>query len=315
MKMLYTRRCFDLSQPGTVSHLCTKGGFIMEMASLQIMRAKHGLRKEPIVLLSIYHIGALFAPFCFTWEGFWIGLILYFLTGIAISVGFHRLFTHRAFTTYRWVRLGFAFLGGLAGQAHIRWWALMHRMHHAETEGKGDPHSPVHGFWWSHFLWTMVRIPEDEMEEFEQKFIPDLLEDPVLLRICRLEVPFHILLALSLLCGGWVYGGWAAGLSWFLWGLCLRTVLLLHLTWSVNSVAHKWGYRNYKTQDTSRNIPLIAFVTIGEWLHNNHHHSPTAANFSRRWWEIDPGYHLICFLSWCGLAWNIKDIKKEHVPS
>lgn len=303
---------FDLSQPGTVSHLYTKGGCIMETANFQVMIAKHGRRIEPIVLLSFYHIGALFAPFFFTWEGFWIGLVLYFLTGIAISVGFHRLFNHRSFKTYRVVRWVFALIGGLAGEAHVRWWVLMHRMHHQWADQERDPHSPVHGFWWSHFLWTMVRIPQDEMEKLERRFIPDLLKDPVLLRICRWEVPLHILLALSLLCGGWVYGGWFMGLSWLFWAFCLRIVLVLHLTWSVNSVTHKWGYRNYETKDTSRNVPIFAFVTIGEWLHNNHHHAPSAANFSRRWWEIDPGYHIILLLSWCGLAWDIKKEEDEE---
>lgn len=298
-------------------YLYTKGGCIMETANFQVMIQKHGRRIEPIVLLSLYHIGALFTlfPLFFTWEGFWIGLSLFFLTGAAITVGFHRLLTHGAFQGCRWERWGFALIGGLAGQANIRWWALMHRKHHAETEREGDPHSPVHGFWWSHFQWTMVRIPEDDMEKLEQKFIPDLLEDPVLLRICRLEVPLLILVAISLLCGGLVYGGWFAGLSWFFWGFCLRIVLVLHATWAVNSVTHTWGYRNYETRDTSRNNPIVAFLTLGEGWHNNHHQSPTAANFGRRWWEIDPGYQIIRVLSWCGLAWDIKEVKKERVTS
>lgn len=295
-------------------YLYTKGGCIMETANFQVMIQKYGRRIEPIVLLGFYHIGALFALLFFAWEGFLIGTALFFLTGAAITVGFHRLFTHSAFKTYRVVRWAFAIIGGLAGEANIRWWALMHRMHHKWADQERDPHSPVHGFWWSHYQWTMVRIPADEMEKLEQQFIPDLLEDPVLLRICRLEVPFLILMALALLCGGLVYGGWYMGLSWLFWGFCLRIVLVLNFTWMVNSVTHIWGYRNYETRDTSVNNPLIAAVTLGEGWHNNHHQSPSAANFRRRWWEFDAGYQVIRLLSWCGLAWDIKDAKKEHVP-
>lgn len=283
----------------------------METITFQTMLMKYGRSPGSVIPLIIFHIGALLAPFFFTWEGLWIGLGLYVLTGFGVTVGFHRLLTHGAFQTHRWVRWIFALLGGLAGQSQIRFWALIHRMHHKWSDREGDPHSPAHGFWWSHWGWPTVRTPQEELAVLEQQFIPDLLKDQVILQVCRWHVPCHMLLAIVLLCGGWLYDGWVMGISWLCWGFFLRITAMLHVTWAVNSIAHTWGYRNYQTKDTSRNNPFVAAVSFGEGWHNNHHTSPSTANFGHRWWEFDPGYQVIRLLMWCGLVW---DVKQEHVP-
>ena len=270
------------------------------------MLAKYGRSPGGIIALVFLHMGTVLAPFFFTWEGFSIAISLYVLTGIGVTVGFHRLLTHGAFQTHPWMRWLFVLLGGLAGQAHIRIWALMHRIHHKWSDREGDPHSPIHGFWWSHILWVTVRTPREELQKLEQQFIPDLLKDHVILGICRWNIPLHTILGLSLLSGGWVYGGWAMGISWLLWGFFLRITLLLHATWAVNSVSHTWGYRNYQTADTSTNNALTAAMSLGEGWHNNHHARPTAANHGRQWWEVDLSYSFIRLLAWIGLAWEVK---------
>ena len=277
----------------------------METMTFRQMLEKYGRSWVSITALVLVHLGACAAFFIFTWEGLWIAMMLYILMGLGVTVGFHRLFVHESFQTYAWIRWLFALLGGLSGQGHVRFWATVHRMHHKWSDQEGDPHSPIHGFWWSHFLWLTVRTPREECEKLEKKFIPDILQDPVVTRICRWTLPLHICVAALLFTSGWAYDGWTMGISWLLWGFFLRIAVMFHMSWCVNSITHLWGYRTYPTRDTSRNNPLVALPGFGEW-HNNHHGKPRAANHGRRWWELDPGYRFIRILQLLGLAWNIE---------
>lgn len=268
---------------------------------------KFKLRWPTLIGLIAFHIGALAAIPFFTWTGLAVAVALYIITGMAICVGYHRLFTHGSFKTFRVVKWFFALVGGLAGESGVIAWVAVHRKHHKHSDEAEDPHSPRHGFLWSHMLWFLPKGKQTE-SEVQQKFAKDLLKDRVLRFIHNTYVLWHILLGVGLFLAGWLCFDLWTGTSMVLWGVFVRTIFLLHATWAVNSASHRWGYKNYATGDDSRNNWWVALFTFGEGWHNNHHKHPTLANHGHhRWWEMDPAYWLIRVLWVLGLAWDIKD--------
>jgi fatty-acid desaturase len=247
------------------------------------------------------HLAACAAPFAFTWSGLVVFAALYVVTGLGITLGYHRLLTHRSFATNKVVEYLLTLFGVLANQDGPLSWASTHRRHHTHSDEPDDPHSPEHGFWWSHVGWWLRPEPHDPDRSFFN--VKDLARDPVMRLFERFHWVFPILLGAVLYGLGELWSG--SGLSWVLWGVAARTVFVYHATWLVNSAAHKWGYQGFDTGDRSRNLWWVAMVTFGEGWHNNHHAHQRSAAHGLRWWEVDPTYLVIRSMAWLGLARDI----------
>lgn len=237
----------------------------------------------------------------------------YLLAGLGITVGYHRLFTHRSFQTFSCIRYAFAILGQLAVQGNVVSWAANHRKHHQFADRSGDPHSPhadrgegfvegARGLWHAHTGWLFDPAATAD----PNRYAKDLLEDRGLRVIAWLFAPMVLLsLAVPALVGwAWIGGryGFLAGL---VWGGAVRIFLLHHVTWSINSICHYWGRRRFAVRDESRNVWWLAWVSFGESWHNNHHAFPSSAFHGLTRAEIDPGGWLIRALEGSGLAWHV----------
>jgi stearoyl-CoA desaturase (Delta-9 desaturase) len=248
-------------------------------------------------------------------------IFLYFFTGFGVTLGFHRMFTHRAFETSRTFRAILAAIGSMAVEGSVITWVADHRKHHAFTDVDGDPHSPhlsgpgvsgaLKGLWHAHIGWLFESVGQAERE----RFAPDLVKDPVLQVIDRL---FFLWVALGLLIPfglGWAIGGTlGAALTALLWAGFVRVFLLHHVTWSINSVCHFFGKRRFDVDDESRNVGWLAPFSFGEAWHHNHHAFPTSAFHGLRLWEriTDPTGLLILMLEKLGLIWNVVRISPER---
>ena len=257
-----------------------------------------------MIWIGTLHLAVLAAPFAFTWSGLVVFGVLYVVTGLGITLGYHRLLTHRSFHTNKVVEYLLTMCGLLANQDGPLTWVGTHRRHHTHSDEPDDPHSPEHGFWWSHVGWWMRPVPH----EWDRTFfnVKDLARDPVHRFFERFHWVFPVVLAVLLYGLGELWSG--SGLSWVLWGVAARTVFVYHSTWLVNSAAHKWGYQQFDTGDRSRNLWWVALVTFGEGWHNNHHAHQRSAAHGLRWWEVDITYLTIRGMAWLGLARDI------HVP-
>jgi stearoyl-CoA desaturase (delta-9 desaturase) len=257
-------------------------------------RLTSGIDWPTTLWLVLVHVGVLAAPLFFTWKAVALTVVLYWLTGgIGICLGFHRLFTHASFVASRPVRWVIALLGGLAGQGSVIQWVATHRKHHAHSDHDGDPHTPLHGSWWSHMFWLLPKHGHDELDSLHHRWAPDLMRDPVLRWLDRLFIPIHLAFGLALFATGAIFWNAYTGGSFVIWGMFVRLTIGLHSTWLVNSATHIWGYRNYQTEDESRNLWWVALLTFGEGWHNNHHAHPRMANNGHRWWEFDITYQTI----------------------
>ena len=267
-----------------------------------------------VAWIALVHLGALAAPWTFTWAGFWLMLGMYFLTGcIGICLGYHRLLSHASFETYRPVRWLIAWIGGLAGEGSAIHWAANHRIHHAKSDQEGDPHSPRKGFLWSHMLWCLQGMGKIEREALHRRWAPDLLKDPVLRFLDRTFLHWQIVVALTFCALGYSLGDMQLALSLVVWGVFVRMVIVLHATWCINSVTHVWGYKTYDNGDDSKNLWWVAVVTFGEGWHNNHHAYQKAANYGHRWWEFDTTYQVIRLMRLLGLVWKVAPIPEKAV--
>jgi stearoyl-CoA desaturase (delta-9 desaturase) len=248
--------------------------------------------------------GVVLAPFTFCGSALVVCLILYLLAGFGVTMGYHRLLTHRSFRTSRPVEYLLSVLGLLANQGGPLQWVAVHRVHHQHSDADGDPHSPRDGVWWAHLLWWMPHVPVLDEPRYYRRYVTDLYRDPV----HRFLQRYHLLVPLTL--AGVLYGLgelWdGVGGSWLVWGIFVRTTLLYHATWLVNSASHLWGYRTYQTRDRSTNLWWVALLSLGEGWHNNHHAFPHSARHGLRWWEVDPTYGLIRLLSLVGLARHVR---------
>ena len=250
------------------------------------------------------HLACLAAFFTFSWKALALCLVLHWLTGgVGITLGYHRLLTHRSFKLPKPFEYLLAIIASLACQGGPITWVAAHRLHHAESDQEEDPHSPVKGFFWAHMGWCLYfnkRISEDKGQAV---LAPDLAKDPVY----RLLNKFHFWWTVLLAVGLYFWGGW----PFVVWGIVVRTVLVYHCTWFVNSAAHIWGYKTYKTDDRSTNLWWVALLTYGEGWHNNHHAFQYSARHGLKWWEFDTTYWMIRFLKFFRLATAIKIPSKE----
>jgi stearoyl-CoA desaturase (Delta-9 desaturase) len=246
--------------------------------------------------------------------------VMYFLTAFAITAGFHRLFTHRAFDSPRTVRYAFAALGSMAVQGPVISWVADHRKHHAFADDDGDPHSPhvghgdgvvgvLRGLWHAHVGW-LVR---EQGRADRRRFAPDLLEDPGMRWIDR---NFEWLVAAGLVipaaAGFLVTGTLAGAVTGLLWGGLVRVFLVHHVTWSVNSICHFLGTRRFVTEDESRNVAWLALPSLGESWHHNHHAFPRSADNALRWWQVDISGLVIRAMARAGLARNVVTISRDR---
>lgn len=262
------------------------------------------------IWLVALHIGCLAAPWTFTWSALAIVVVMHWMTGsLGICLGFHRLLTHTGLKTPSWVTNILAYIGCLAGEGGPLTWCANHRKHHAFSDQEGDPHSPNEGPWWAHMFWLAFHTDGGDRQAFLKKWVPDMMTNRSLMFMETYFLPIHIVFGAAMTGAGYLYGGLPVAISWLVWGVCLRMVLVLHTTWFVNSASHIWGYRNYETRDMSRNLWWVALIAYGEGWHNNHHAHPRLAQHGHRWWEFDMTYWAIRFLRMLGLAKDVVDLK------
>ncbi|MGH8000911.1 MAG: acyl-CoA desaturase [Brasilonema sp.] len=244
------------------------------------------------------HIGVLFAlfPSNFSWKAFGVFLFLYWVTGgLGITLGFHRLITHRSFQAPKWLEYFLAFCGTLTCQGGPIDWVGMHRMHHLHSDQELDPHDSNKGFWWSHMAWMFYHSPAFADVP---RFTKDIGDDPFYQFLQKNMILIQVALGMVLL----LLGGW----SFVVWGVFVRLIFVWHCTWFVNSATHKFGYRTYDVGDRSTNCWWVALLTYGEGWHNNHHAFQYSARHGLKWWEFDLTWMTIKLLQVLGLATNVK---------
>ena len=279
------------------------------------------------------NLGAVVVPFLATLAAivlFWNSVVsatdlaimagMYLITATGITVGYHRLLTHRSFRTHKPTEYVFATLGSMAVQGSVIAWVADHRKHHAHTDVEGDPHSPhvghgdgmsgvLRGLWHAHTGWLLSEHGRADWK----KYAPDLYEDPGMRLINRQFVPLVILgLAIPALAGFLLTGTLLGAATGLLWGGLVRVFFVHHVTWSVNSVCHFLGSRRFEVEDQSTNVFWLALPSLGESWHHNHHAFPRSAVHGLRRWELDPSAVLIGAMEKVGLAWNVIRIAPER---
>ena len=256
----------------------------------------------PFVLVHLACFGAIWSGV--TWQALVLCVTLYWLRIFAIGAGYHRLFSHRAYSTSRAFRFILAVLAQSTAQKSVLWWAAKHRHHHLHSDTEHDVHSPRHtGFLYSHLGWIFSR----RHDTFDEATVADLARYPELRWLHKYELaPAAVLALLCFLIAGW--SGLFVGFFW-------STVLVYHATFCINSLAHVSGRKRYVTGDDSRNNWLLAVFTMGEGWHNNHHAFQSSVRQGFRWWEIDPTFYILKALSWVGVVWDLRMPPKQVVQN
>ena len=254
------------------------------------------------------------------WSDVIVFAIMYLATGLGITVGFHRHFTHRSFKTSKPVRAILAALGSVAIEGPIISWVADHRKHHTFADQEGDPHSPHvdHGHGWrgalkglvhAHVGWLFIHTQRGA----RRRYARDLIDDPIVSWVDRTFVFWALGGLVMAFLLGWVIGGSLfAGVTGLLWGGAVRMLVVHHVTFSINSLCHFFGRRRFETEDESRNLLWLAPFSFGESWHNNHHAFPTSAEHGMRKWEIDPSALVIRALERLGLAWDVVRVDRER---
>ena len=282
------------------------------------------------------NLGAVVVPFAATiaailllwdeavsWRDLALFAVMYVLTALGITVGYHRLLTHRSFRTHKPTEYVFATLGSMAVQGPVIAWVSDHRKHHAHTDVEGDPHSPhvghgegvsgvIRGLWHAHTGWLLSSHGRARWS----KYAPDLCEDAGMRLINRWFVGWVVLgLAIPAAIGYLITGTVAGAATGLLWGGLVRLFFVHHVTWSVNSICHFMGTRRFEVEDHSTNVFWLALPSLGESWHHNHHTFPRSAVHGLRRWELDPSAVLIGAMERLGLAWNVVRIAPERQES
>lgn len=264
-------------------------------------RLERYIERSLVVFVVVAPLLATLAAIVLLWQNLvgWpeIALMLgmYVITALGITVGYHRMLTHRAFETYPIIRFLFLLFGSMAMEGPALPWASVHIQHHANTDEEDDPHSPLHGFLHAHLGWFF--------NGFNAK--PDiygrwLKKDKLVVTMSNLFLVWTVLtLLIPFLIGGW---------KGLLWGGLVRIFLTTHVTWSVNSVCHTFGKRMFNTKDRSYNNWIVGLLAFGEGWHNNHHAFPRSAFHGMRWWQFDLSSYVIMALEKLGLAWNVQRV-------
>ncbi|MEM9801858.1 MAG: acyl-CoA desaturase [Planctomycetota bacterium] len=264
------------------------------------------------------HLSVLFV-FVVGWSWIAVGtaVFMYVVRMFAITAGYHRYFSHRAYRTSRAGQFVLAVLGASAAQRGPLWWAAHHRHHHEFSDQPEDLHSPTQkGFIWSHIGWVLDRA--NFATRLER--VKDFAKFPELRFLDRFDILVPVLLGVFMFLFGVALEAWAPGLGtngWqmLVWGFVVSTIALYHGTFTVNSFAHIVGKRRFATRDTSRNSFWIALITLGEGWHNNHHHYPASARQGFYWWEVDVSYYTLKVLSFFGLVWDIRPVPERALKT
>jgi len=258
-----------------------------------------GLNWPTATTFALFHLGAVAALFTFSWTSFAAAVFLYWMaTGLGISMGYHRLHTHRSYRVPVFLERFFAVCGALTLEGGPISWVAIHRIHHQKSDQPGDPHTPRDGAWWAHMGWILFGETNHNNTRGLAKYAPDLAKHRFYVWLNNYHWAPTVVLGLLLLAFG--------GLSLMLWAVCLRVVFGLHATWLINSATHMWGARRFATRDDSRNNWWVALITFGEGWHNNHHAHPTSARHGLAWYEFDPSWIQIRLLSLLGIAKSVR---------
>ncbi len=289
---------------------------------------------KPVVLFWRYalpiasiHLLALlaFVPTFFSWTGLVVCLLGVHIFGQAITMGYHRLLAHRSFDVPRWFEHGLVLMALCCMEDTPARWVATHRMHHAHSDEEDDPHSPLVTFAWGHMGWLMLVNRDLHGLPSYDRFARDVLRDRWYMSLEKRPWSPLAIYALQILlfaAAGWVIGAltgpagdaWMMAASMVVWGVLVRTVLVWHITWSVNSLTHLFGYRNHHdTGENSRNNWLVALLAAGEGWHNNHHADPAACSVQQRWWEFDLTYWEIRALKALGIVRSITPSRADRV--
>ncbi len=261
-----------------------------------------------VMMVAFYHILAIPVIFTFSWQNLAALLIGNWIVGsLGVGLGWHRLLTHRSFKAPKWLEYVLSILATMSMQDSPNKWIATHRMHHKYVDTDLDPHSARSGFWWPQLGWVVWGKAQDHDQATLQKYIPDLLKDPIHVMISRFYVVPILLSALLL----FAIGGW----TMVVWGVAARVVLGWHTTWFVNSLSHIYGKRPHETGDLSTNNWFVAILTFGEGWHNNHHAFPTSARHGLSWYQFDMNWIAIRIFEKLGWAKNIKTAEFEPVPA
>lgn len=268
-------------------------------------------RCMPFLLL---HLGCLAVIWVgFSWFAFAAAVALYVVRMFAITAFYHRYFSHRSFRTSRAAQFVFAVMGNSSMQRGPLWWAAHHRHHHQHSDEEPDAHSPtLRGFFWAHIGW--ITSPRNFPTDYSR--VKDFVKQPEIMFLNRHDMVVPVLYGVALWFTGWLLEKHAPGLGTsgaqlFIWGFIISTVALMHGTFFINSLAHVFGTRRFKTEDTSRNSLILALLTLGEGWHNNHHRYMHSARQGFYWWEIDLSYYVLRILSWCGIIWDLKPVPAQ----
>jgi fatty-acid desaturase len=287
---------------------------------------RRGVHWEYLVpIFTVHLLGCLaFLPWCFSWSGLALavgGTVVFGTLGINLC--YHRLLAHRSLRVSGLLERSLATIALCSLEDTPVRWVANHRLHHAHSDDDQDPHSPRDGLAWSHAGWLFRRAPGRRTYAHFDKYAHDILADDYYRWLERhpLAIIWIYLshaacfaaagFAVGRLAGGDVDHGFQMAASWLVWGVFVRTVLVWHSTWSVNSLTHLFGYRTYETGEDSRNNWFVGLVAMGEGWHNNHHHDPASASVQHRWWEIDATFYCILLLERLGLATNV--IRPRHL--
>jgi len=254
-----------------------------------------GINWFTAVILALFHVGAIAALFMFSWRNLAVAAVMYYIaTGLGISMGYHRLHTHRSYKVPLWLEYFFAVCGSLTLEGGPIFWVATHRRHHQFSDQPGDPHSPRDGAFWSHMGWILFGDTNHNNTKLMSKYAPDLARH----RFYVWLNDYHWIPVTVTGLAMWAIGG----LPMMLWGTFFRVVFGLHATWAVNSATHMWGARRFATRDDSRNTWWVAILSFGEGWHNNHHAHPTSARHGLAWYEFDPSWLLVKTLRYFGVA-------------
>jgi fatty-acid desaturase len=254
------------------------------------------------IVLIVLHVGAVAALFMFSWKALLVTALLYWMTiGWGISLGYHRLHTHRSYQTPLVFEYFFALCGAMTLEGGPIFWVATHRIHHQKSDQAGDPHSPRDGAWWSHIGWILLGETNHNNTKMMSKYAPDLAKHRFYVWLNNYHwLPTVVLAAVLFAIGG---------LPLMLWAVCVRIVVGLHATWLVNSATHLWGSRRFNTKDDSRNSWWVALLTFGEGWHNNHHAHPTSARHGLAWYEFDISWISLKLMKLLGIAKGIRVAK------
>ena len=280
------------------------------MESVHLVSARKGYGKLSAItclVLAWFHLQAVAAFWSFSWLNALVAFVLYWVAGgLGISLGYHRLHTHRGFKTFKWFEYALAVCATLSLEGGPIFWVATHRLHHQHSDQPDDPHTPrVSGFW-AHLGWIMFGEAHHSDSARMARYAPDLGKDPFYRWLTHYHwVPLTALGFSLLAVGGWSLVNWA---------IFLRVVLGLHSTYLVNSATHMWGARRFATTDNSRNLWWVALLTFGEGWHNNHHAHPTSARHGLAWYEFDPTWLLLKVLRATGLVWDVRVARVSQIP-